>query len=178
MSPFQGRLLPFRNVLPTIAPDVFIASTAVVIGDVHMGPETSLWFHCVVRGDVHRIRIGARTNIQDGTVIHVSTGTHPTYIGAGVTIGHMALIHGCTLEDSAFVGMGATVMDAAIIETDGMLAAGSLLTPGKRVPSGELWGGRPARFVRKLSPEDIAQMHHIADHYVELAAEYRNTAGA
>ena len=126
-----GTILPFQGVYPTIAGDAFVADTAAVIGNVSIGAGSGIWFNCVLRGDVHTIRIGARSNIQDGTVIHVSRGTHATTIGDHVTVGHMCLIHGCTLEDRAFVGMNATVMDGCVVEGGGMVAAGALLTPCK-----------------------------------------------
>ena len=138
---FPGLILPYRGRLPAISPDAFIAPNAVVIGDVVIGPETGVWFGCVVRGDMNEIRIGARTNIQDGTVIHVDSQTYGAFIGSDVTIGHMCLIHACTLEDGSFVGMHATVMDGAVVERGAMVAAGAVVTPEKRVPSGQLWGG-------------------------------------
>jgi len=168
----SGLILPYRKTLPNIADNAFVAPNAVVIGDVEIGPETGIWFNCVVRGDVNDIRIGARTNIQDGTVIHVSGGVQGTYIGDDVTIGHMALIHACTLEDNSFIGMKATVMDLAIVESGAMVAAGSIVTPGKRVKSGQLWAGTPARYVRDLKESDLEMMKYTAPHYVKLAREY------
>lgn len=163
---------PYKGVMPTLGRDVFIAPGARVIGDVVIGDQSSVWFNCVVRGDVNIIRIGARTNIQDGTTIHVTRKTHGTFIGDDVLIGHMALIHGCTLEKGAFVGMGAVVMDACVIEEGGMLAAGSLLTPGKRVGRGQMWAGRPARYVRDLTPEERDYQVKAVAHYAELAKSY------
>ena len=165
---------PYNGTWPKIHDSAFIAPGAQIIGDVEIGPESSVWFNCVVRGDVHHIRIGARTNIQDGSILHVSTGTHPTLIGDDVLVGHMALLHGCTLEARAFVGLGAIVMDGAVVEGDAMLAAGSLLAPGKRLPAGELWTGRPARFTRALSADEIAFNRTGAPHYVEVAQRYRD----
>jgi carbonic anhydrase/acetyltransferase-like protein (isoleucine patch superfamily) len=126
----------------------------------------------VLRGDLNFIRVGARTNIQDGTVVHIDSHEFSTTIGDDVTIGHMALIHACTLEDRSFVGMGATVMDGAVVETGAMVAAGALVTPGKRGPSGALWGGRPARHMRALTDDDIKLFAEIAEGYVRLAATY------
>jgi gamma-carbonic anhydrase len=164
-----------EGVAPVIAADAFIAPTAVVIGDVHIGAETGIWFHCVLRGDVNSIRIGARTNIQDGTVIHVNGGQNLcTVIGDDVTVGHAAIVHACTLHDRAFVGMGATVLDGAVIEEGGMLAAGGLLTPGKRIGRHELWQGAPARLARVMSDEERARFDLTARHYVELARRFRN----
>jgi gamma-carbonic anhydrase len=163
-----------EGVAPVIAPDAFIAPTAVVIGDVQVGAQTGIWFHCVVRGDVNSIRIGARTNIQDGTVIHVNGGRNfNTVIGDDVTVGHAAIIHACTLENRAFVGMGATVLDGAVIEEGGMLAAGGLLTPGKRIGRNELWQGSPARLARVMGAEERARFDLTAKHYVELARRFR-----
>jgi carbonic anhydrase/acetyltransferase-like protein (isoleucine patch superfamily) len=170
MSPI---ILPYRGVRPTIAPDVFIAPGAVVIGDTEIGPGTGIWFGCVVRGDVNEIRIGANTNIQDGTVIHVSKDTFGTYIGDSVTIGHQALIHACTLEDHCFIGMGATVMDGCVVESGAMVAADALVTPGKRVKAGELWAGNPAKMKRTLTEDDTRSWQTQADRYAALAREYR-----
>lgn len=163
---------PFEGTWPDLAPDVFIAPGARVIGDVVIGAQSSVWFNCVLRGDVNVIRIGRGTNLQDGTVVHVTRKTHGTFIGDDVLIGHMCLIHGCTLEDGAFIGMGAIVMDACVVEKGAMLAAGSLLTPGKRIPAGQLWAGRPARYVRDLTPEETAHHAAASRHYAELAARY------
>ena len=126
-----GPIYSLDGVTPKVAPDAFIAPTAAVIGDVEIGSETGIWFHCLVRGDLNFIRIGARTNIQDGAIIHVDSGGWPTIIGDDVTVGHNAVIHACTLKNRAFVGISATVLDGAVIEEGGMLGAGGLLTPGK-----------------------------------------------
>ncbi|MCS6854338.1 MAG: gamma carbonic anhydrase family protein [Elioraea sp.] len=169
----QGPLFPFAGRLPEIDPTAWVAPTAAVIGDVVVGPASSIWFHCVVRGDVNRVRIGARTNVQDGTIIHVNRETHPCLIGDDVTIGHMAIVHACTLEDRAFVGMGAIVLDGAVIEEGAMLAAGSVLLPGKAIPKGELWAGAPAQFLRKLDRPTDVFFAKTAPHYADLAARYR-----
>jgi len=152
----QPNLLPYKGIYPKLGARVFIAPTATVIGDVEIEDDVSIWFGCVLRGDVNVIRVGARSNIQDGTVVHVAKDTVGTYIGADVTIGHMALLHACTLEDRAFVGMRATVMDLCVIEKGGMLGAGALLTPGKRIGAGQLWTGSPAKYLRSLTPADLA----------------------
>lgn len=164
----------FGGVLPQVAADAFIAPGAQIIGDVRIGAGASIWYNCVLRGDVMPIVVGARSNIQDGSVVHVSRGTHGTLIGSDCLIGHMAIIHGCTLHDHAFVGLGSIVMDGCTIETDAMLAAGSLLTPGKAVRTGELWAGRPARFVRALGNDEIGLNRVAAASYVELAAAHRS----
>jgi carbonic anhydrase/acetyltransferase-like protein (isoleucine patch superfamily) len=165
-------LLNLEGVRPAIAANAFVAPTAVVIGDVTIGAQSGIWFHCVVRGDTNFIRIGERTNIQDGTIIHVNAGSFPTIIGDDVTVGHAAIVHACTLEDRAFVGMGATVLDGAVIEQGGMLGAGGLLTPGKRIGRNELWTGSPARLKRVMDAEERAMFDRTAAHYVDLAARY------
>jgi carbonic anhydrase/acetyltransferase-like protein (isoleucine patch superfamily) len=169
----NGFLHPYRGIRPTLHESVFIAPGTHVIGDVHIAQDSSLWFNCVARGDVNSIRIGARTNIQDGTIVHVSGGRFATCIGNDVLIGHQCVIHGCRLEDESFVGMGAMVMDDCVIERGAMLAAGSLLSPGKVVKSGQLWVGRPARYVRDLTPEELAGNRQAVIHYAKLAREYR-----
>jgi gamma-carbonic anhydrase len=163
----------YRGVWPTIHPTAFIAPGVVIIGDVHIGAETNIWYGCVIRGDVNAIRIGERTNVQDGTVIHVTRKTGPTSIGSGITIGHKALIHACTLEDECFVGMGSTLLDFSVVKRHGMLAAGAVLTPKKVVQSGELWAGNPAKLLRPLSESDIAFFADSAQHYVNLGQEYK-----
>jgi carbonic anhydrase/acetyltransferase-like protein (isoleucine patch superfamily) len=171
----MAQLLTFNGMTPRIDPAAFVAPGARLIGDVEIGREASIWYNCVLRGDVNRIRIGARTNIQDGSVIHVDSpkpgheAGHPTLIGEEVLIGHLAMVHGCLLHDRAFVGLGSIVMDGCEIESDAMLAAGAMLTPFKRIPSGQLWAGRPAKFVRGLSPEELAGQRHGVAHYVALA---------
>ncbi|MBV8939662.1 MAG: gamma carbonic anhydrase family protein [Alphaproteobacteria bacterium] len=169
--PYQGEYA-LQAVSPRIAASAFIAANAAVIGDVEIGEESSIWYGCVVRGDVHRIRIGNRTNIQDGTVVHVTRGTGPTLIGSNVTIGHAALLHACTLEDNSFIGMRATLMDGVVVENGAQVAAGALVTPGKRIPTGELWAGSPARLFRKLTPEEQAFISESADNYVRLSREH------
>jgi len=164
---------PWNDIEPTIDPSAFIATGAAVVGDVTLGPDSSVWYGCVLRGDDHWIRVGAGSNIQDGTVIHVSLDTHPTLIGERVTVGHGARLHGCTIGDESLVGIGAIVLDGAELEPGSMLAAGAMLTPGKRVPSGELWAGSPARKLRDLSRDDLDFIRWDAEHYVKLARSYR-----
>ncbi|MGL4543709.1 MAG: gamma carbonic anhydrase family protein [Polymorphobacter sp.] len=163
----------FNGITPAIAPDAFIAPGARIIGNVQIGAGASIWYNCVVRGDVGAISIGARTNVQDGSVVHVTGGKYDTLIGTDCLVGHMAMIHGCTLEDHAFVGLGAIVMDGCTIESDAMLAAGALLTPGKRLPARQLWAGRPAVYLRDLTPDDIARNRAGASGYVELARRHK-----
>jgi len=166
-------VLPWRGRWPRIDAGAFVAPGATVIGDVDIGPEASIWFGCVVRGDVHEIRIGARTNIQDGSIVHVTRNKFGTYIGDDVLIGHQAVIHACTLESGCFVGMRATVMDGVVVEPGAMVAAGALITPGKRVPAGELWGGSPAKKLRDLKPDEMAGFGPQTRHYADMGAEYR-----
>lgn len=169
-----GVLLTFRNHLPTIAPDAFVAANATLIGQVEIGTRANIWFGCVLRGDLASIHVGALTNVQDGTVVHVSSVANgATWIGERVTIGHMALIHACRLEDRCFVGMKACVMDGAVVETGAWIAAGAVVTPGKRVKSGELWAGTPARLLRAVTAEEAQYIETLPERYAELAAQYR-----
>ncbi len=154
-----------------------MAPSASVIGDVTLEEGASVWYGCVLRGDTMFIRVGARSNVQDGTIVHVARGTLPAIIGEDVTVGHACIIHACTLKDRAFVGMGATVLDGAVIEEGGMLGAGGLLPPGKVIGAGELWVGSPARFVRVMSAEERARWDGTTAHYVGLAREHRASLG-
>ena len=161
------------GVTPKVAPDAFIAPTAAVIGDVEIGSETGVWFHCLVRGDMNFIRIGARTNIQDGAIIHVDSGEYSTTIGDDVTVGHNAVIHACTLKNRAFVGNGAIVLDGAVIEEDGFLAAGAVLTPGKVIGRNELWAGVPAKLFRVMTDDERRGYDRNSEAYRQLAARFR-----
>lgn len=166
-------VLPFDGKAPRLAPSVFLAEGSVVAGDVEIGEGSSLWFGAVVRGDVNWIRIGARTNVQDQSVVHVSGGTHPTVVGDDVTVGHRAVLHACTVHDRCLVGIGAVVLDGAVIGPDAMVGAGSLVPPGMVVPPGKLALGSPARVKRDLGPEEIAFLRTSAERYAGLAARYR-----
>lgn len=166
-------ILPYKGKAPDIHGHAFIAPGVHIIGDVEVGPSANIWYGCVLRGDVHEIKIGARTNIQDGTIVHVTTDVAGTYIGSDVTVGHNAILHACTVEDFGFVGMGACVMDEAVVESYAMLAAGGLLTPGKRIPSGQLWAGSPAKFMRDLTEQELTYIKWSAPHYVELAQAHK-----
>lgn len=166
-------ILPYKGITPAIDAAAYVAPNAAVIGDVTIGADSGIWYGCTLRGDVNVIRIGAGTNIQDGTVIHVATHGHGTHIGNDVTVGHMALLHDCTIEDSAYIGMQSCVMDGAVVEARAFIAAGALVTPGKRVPSGQLWAGRPARYVRDLNEDDFKLMTWSGPHYVALAHEHK-----
>lgn len=159
---------------PALGKNVMISPGAHIIGDVTIGDDSSIWYNCVLRGDMNDIKIGARTNIQDGTVIHVSSKGQGTYVGDDVTVGHMALLHACTIEDAAFIGMMACVMDDCYVETGAMVAAGALVTPRTRIPSGQLWAGRPAVFMRDLRADEIAGIRETAVHYVRTALIYLN----
>lgn len=169
----RAYIASFMDVVPEIDSTVFVAPTSAIIGAVRIGANSSVWHQVTVRGDNNYITIGENTNIQDNSCVHIDSRKHPTIIGSNVTIGHSALIHACTIGDNGFVGMGAIVMDAAVIEPTGMLAAGAMLTPGKIVPAGELWGGRPARKMRDLSAQDIENNRLAAAHYVEVARAHR-----
>ncbi len=158
---------------PRIAASAFLADGSVVAGDVEIGEDASVWFGTVIRGDVNRVRIGARTNLQDQTVVHVTAGTHPTTVGDDVTVGHRAVLHGCTVHDRCLVGIGAIVLDGAVVGPDAMVGAGALVPPGMVVPPGKLVLGAPARVKRDLTPEELASLRTSAARYVGYAARYR-----
>ncbi len=169
-------ILPYKGVMPKIESSAFVAPSASIIGDVEIGADSNIWYGCVLRGDVNDIKIGARTNIQDGTIIHVTTNFSGTFVGDDVTVGHNAILHACRIEDFGFVGMGACVMDGAVVEGQAMLAAGALLTPNKRVPSGQLWAGSPAKYMRDLTEKELDYIKWSAPHYVELGQEHKSAA--
>jgi carbonic anhydrase/acetyltransferase-like protein (isoleucine patch superfamily) len=169
----SGLLYALDGVAPTIDPTAWVAPTAVLIGDVRLGPGANIWFNCVLRADTNPIIVGARSNIQDGTIIHVDHGENYTEIGEDVTVGHAAIVHACRLRNRAFVGMGATVLDGAVIEEGGLLGARGLLSPGKRIGRYELWVGAPARLSRVMSEEERAMWDQTAPHYVGLSGRYR-----
>ena len=163
---------------PRLAEDVWVADDAVVVGDVEIGPGSSVWFGSVVRGDVNHVRIGARTNLQDLTVVHVTSNTHPTVVGDDVTVGHRVTLHGCTVKDRCLVGIGAIVMDGAVVGEDAMVGAGSLVPPGMVVPPGMLALGAPARVKRALTPEEVAFFRKSAAAYAGYAERYRQEGWA
>jgi carbonic anhydrase/acetyltransferase-like protein (isoleucine patch superfamily) len=172
-------LRPYRDTLPTLGARAYVDPAASVIGDVVLDDDASIWPGTVVRGDVNFIRIGARTNIQDGSVVHVShdgphakLGGFATVIGADVTIGHKAIVHACRIEDAVLIGMGAVVLDGAVVRKHGFVGAGALVAPGKEVGEGELWLGNPARKVRMLNDAEIEALYYSAAHYVRLKDEY------
>ncbi|WP_333679566.1 gamma carbonic anhydrase family protein [Dyella sp.] len=174
----MNSLRPFKGILPTLGARAYVDPAATVIGDVVLNDDVSIWPGAVLRGDVNHIRVGARSNIQDGTIVHVthdgpySPGGFPTVIGEGVTIGHAAVIHACTIEDYCLIGMHAIVLDGAVIKQHGFVGAGSVVPPGKVVGEGELWLGNPAKRVRLLTDKQIEQLHYSADHYVRLKDVY------
>jgi carbonic anhydrase/acetyltransferase-like protein (isoleucine patch superfamily) len=167
-------LRAFKGMMPRIHPTCFIEASAQVIGDVDIGEQSSIWFNTVVRGDVNRIRIGRRTNVQDLCMIHVFHDKYPTTIGDEVTVGHHVVLHGCTVGSRVLVGMGAVLMDGVEVEDDCIIAAGALLTPGTRVPSGMLAVGSPARAKRPLTQDERAWLAQSAANYVGYAATYMN----
>ena len=157
---------------PSVHKTVFVAPGVCIIGDVQIGEKASIWFNSILRGDVQRIVVGARTNLPDGSILHGTTNGAPTLVGSEVTVGHGAILHACLIEDRAFTGFGARVLDGAIVRTGGMLAAGAVLTPGKVIGLGELWAGNPARFLRTLTFEEIANIVVAAERYVTLGERY------
>jgi carbonic anhydrase/acetyltransferase-like protein (isoleucine patch superfamily) len=169
----SGLLYALEGVAPQIHPTAWVAPTAVLIGDVRLGPGANIWFNCVLRADTNPIIVGARSNIQDGTIIHVDHGDRFTEIGDDVTVGHAAIIHACKLRNRAFVGMGATVLDGAVIEEGGLLSANGLLAVGKRIGRYELWMGAPAKLARTMTEQERARWDETAPHYVGLASRYR-----
>lgn len=180
----MSTILTYREHSPRIDPTAFVAPNVTIIGDVEIGPQASVWYNCVLRADLGRIVIGARSNVQDGTVIHTEGPRDghegevlDTIIGEEVLIGHMALLHGCVIEDRGFVGMGAVVMDKARVCSEAMLGAGAMLTPGKILPSGELWAGRPAKLMRPLRDEERAGLGEGVAHYIEMSAYHREALG-
>lgn len=175
-------IIPFFGKKPRIHDSAFVAPGARIIGDVEIGPDASIWYNCVLRGDINRIVVGARSNLQDGTIVHVEAAEHgsdgsPVIIGEDALVGHMAVLHGCTLEDRAFVGMGAILMDDCRVGSAALVAAGAMLTRGKVVPPAELWAGRPARFVRRLTDDETRGMVAQSLHYVDNARRHATALG-
>lgn len=170
---------PFEGIYPTIHDDAWIDPSAVVIGDTHIGAGSSIWPNVTVRGDIHHIRIGDNTNIQDNSLLHISHVSKflpegaPLTVGSHVTVGHMVTLHGCQIGDYCLVGMGSVVLDNAVLEPRVMLGAGSLVAPGKRLESGYLYLGNPARQVRELKPQELEFLDYSAEHYRQLAARHR-----
>ncbi len=163
----------YNGMTPTLGEGVFMASGAQIIGDVHLGDQTNLWFNAVVRGDCNFVRIGNRVNIQDGVCIHVTYKTGPTFIGDNVTIGHNATIHACKIESGSLIGMGATILDGAVIPKNSLVAAGSLVSPNKVFEEGMLIVGSPARAVRKLTSEELSGLQDSVKNYLEYIEGYK-----
>jgi carbonic anhydrase/acetyltransferase-like protein (isoleucine patch superfamily) len=163
----------FRSILPSIDPSAFVDVSAQVIGDVHVGPESSVWMNVVVRGDVNTIRIGARTNIQDLTMVHVMRETHPTVIGDNVTVGHSAVVHGCSIANRCLIGMGAILLNGCQIGEGSIVAAGALVPEGMVVPPGSMVMGVPAKVRRTLTPEEDASIIWYADNYVRYRLDFQ-----
>ncbi len=168
-------ILPFKDKYPIIPDSVYIAPNAYLIGDLEIGENSSFWFNVTVRADVNYIRIGQNTNVQDGSVIHVTTKTHSTLIGNSVTVGHSVNLHGCTIEDYCLIGIGATVLDGAIIQTKSFVAANCLITPKTVVPSGVLFAGSPGKVKRKLTDSELEFFEYSAQNYVNLKNIYSAT---
>jgi carbonic anhydrase/acetyltransferase-like protein (isoleucine patch superfamily) len=181
----KGRAMSMRHIQsfegkrPSIAEDAWVHETAVVIGDVTLGPHSSIWPLCVVRGDIHRIEIGAETNIQDGSILHVShdsrfmPGGAPLIIHDSVTIGHQVVLHGCEIQERCLVGIGARVLDRAVLKPRTMVGAGALVTPGQVLEGGYLWLGAPARRARPLTDRELEYLEYVAGNYVRLTGRYR-----
>ena len=163
---------PYRGILPRVHPTAFIDHSAQVIGDVEIGEESSVWMCVVIRGDVNRIRIGRRSNVQDGTIVHVMKDTHPTTIADNVTIGHAAVIHGCTVEDRCLIGMGAILLNGVVVGSGSIVAAGTLLAEGTYVPPRSLVMGSPGKVRRTLSDADLEEIQMYADRYVAYRLDY------
>ncbi|MBI4872761.1 MAG: gamma carbonic anhydrase family protein [Candidatus Riflebacteria bacterium] len=171
--PPGATILPYKGTWPRIDPSVFLAAGARIIGDVTIGAESSIWFNAVVRGDVHHVLIGRRTNIQDNTVLHETLELYPTELGDEVTVGHSAVLHACIVEDLCLIGMGAILLDGVVIGRGSLVAAGTLVSPGTKIPPGSLVVGVPGRVRRSLTAEETASLSASAQHYVEYAASYR-----
>ena len=165
-------LRSFKGQSPRVDKSAYVDQSAQVIGDVAIGAESSVWMNVVIRGDVNQIRIGKRTNIQDLTMIHVMRDTHPTIIGDEVTVGHSAVVHGTTIEDRVLIGMAAVLLNGVHIESDCVIAAGTLLTEGTRIPARSLVMGRPGKVKRQLTDEEVAEIHWYADNYVKYRLDY------
>lgn len=164
---------PFRSIYPTVHPTAYVDVSAQVIGDVQLGPESSVWMNAVIRGDVHSVRVGARTNVQDLTLVHVMRDTHPTVIGDDVTIGHSCVVHGTTIEDRCLIGMGAILLNGSRIGTGSIVAAGALVAEGMVVPPGSLVMGVPARVRRPLTADEDASIKWYADNYVQYRLDFQ-----
>ncbi len=169
----SGTILSYGQYEPKLHESVFVAHGAVILGDVEIGKDSTVWFNCVIRGDVHWIRIGERTNIQDLCMLHTTFRKHPLSIGDNVTVGHSAMLHGCTIEDYVLVGMQCTVLDRAVVRPYSMIAAGAVVREGFEVPEGTLVAGVPAKVVRELSDEERRKLEQSAQNYIDYRDSYR-----
>jgi len=169
-------ILPYLEVWPKLDPTAFVEETALVIGDVEMGPGSSVWFHSIVRGDVNYIRIGERSNIQDSCVVHVTHKKWPTFIGSETTLGHRALVHGCVIGDHCLIGMGAIVLDGAEIGDNSIVGAGAVVVPGMKAAPNSLLVGVPAKRVREVTEDDVTMIENPLNQYQRLAEHYRERA--
>ena len=168
----RAYIAPFMDLVPEIDGTVFVAPTSAIVGAVRIDANSSVWHNVTIRGDNNYVTVGENTNIQDNTCIHIDSRSHPTIIGSDVTIGHSALVHACTIGDGGFVGMGAIIMDQVVVEDDVMIAAGALVTPGKRLRSKHLYAGTPAREVRALTDNEVSFLPYSAQGYVSLKQRY------
>lgn len=166
-------IITYKGITPKIHPSVFLCEGAKIIGDVEIAKNSSVWFNTVIRGDVNYIRIGERTNIQDMSMLHVTIKKHPLIIGNDITIAHSVTLHGCTVKNNSLIGIGAICLDGSVIENNSIVAAGALVREGFVVPEGTLVAGVPAKVVKKLSPEEIDDLHDIAKRYLGYVDEYR-----
>lgn len=176
MDPQQnsdGAVRPYANITPTLDPTVFVGQGSIIVGDVHIGRDSSVWFNAVIRGDVHEIRIGERTNIQDLAMLHVQIGKHSLTIGNGVTVGHSAVLHGCVVEDFAQIGMNATVLNGAVVSAYAIVAAGAVVRENFVVPPRTLVAGVPAKVIRELTEEECSKLEQGAQNYIDYVRSYR-----
>ncbi len=171
----EVKLFPYKDKFPKIDQSVFIASGSKIIGDVEIEENSSVWYNTVIRGDVHYIKIGKMTNIQDMSMLHVTNGKYPLVIGNKITIGHSVTLHGCTLKDLCLIGMGAVILDGAVIEENTIVAAGSVIKPGFVVPTGKLVGGVPGKIIRNLTKEEIDDIEAGAMRYIEYTRITKNS---
>ena len=169
----SANVITYKGITPTIHPSVFTAKGSVILGDVEIGEDSSIWFNVVIRGDVHYIRIGKRTNIQDLSMLHVTHKKHPLNIGDNVTVGHSAILHGCTIHENVLIGMGAKVLDRCIVKPYTLVAAGAVLREGFEAPEGVMLAGVPAKVVRELNDNERRKLEQSAQNYVDYVAEYR-----
>jgi gamma-carbonic anhydrase len=167
----------YKGITPQIAQTAFIEASAQVIGDVQIGEQSSVWFNCVLRGDVYHIRVGSHSNIQDGTIIHVTSGRFATIIGDFVTVGHAAVLHGCTIKNRVLVGIGAIILDNVTVGEESFIAAGALVTPGTVIPPRSMVMGSPARVRREVTNDEVALINRHWQSYVEYKATYQSEFG-